>query len=237
MSNGRMREVEHLIEKFLGSTDTSDPKVRKKLKILEGATDLFIQHGYRKTSVDDIAQRAAVAKGTVYLYFQNKAEILMAAIAMEEKQHLKRLEPIFEGSLPPKERLQKWLSTALMLGTEMPLTARILSGDHEIMAALEDLPPDVRAQSDDMTLGFARELLDEAAAPHSMDKQALDERAAVVAGLMYFAGMLMNQNVRSGLSLPRYAEVMAELVVHGVAPPPVKAESNGTAKKGTKRKG
>lgn len=216
MSSGRIAQVEQLIEKFLGSTDVSDPKVKKKLKILEGATELFIAHGYRKTSVDDIAARAAVAKGTVYLYFENKAEILMAAIAMEEKQHMARLEPVFNGSLAPKERLERWLSTALMLGTEMPLTAKILSGDHEIMAALEELPPDVRAQSDDMTLGFARELVDEAAQPHSLTKQELDERAAVVAGLVYFAGMLTNQQVRSGLSVSRYAEVMAGLIVHGI---------------------
>ena len=32
MSHGRTAQVEKLIEKFLGSTDTSDPKVRKKLK-------------------------------------------------------------------------------------------------------------------------------------------------------------------------------------------------------------
>lgn len=216
MSNGRIEQVEKLIEKFLGSTDTSDPKVRKKLKILEGATELFIAHGYRKTSVDDIAARSAVAKGTVYLYFENKAEILMAAIAMEEKQHMARLEPVFNGSLAPRERLEKWLSTALMLGTEMPLTAKILSGDHEIMAALEELPPDVRAESDDMTLSFARELVDEAAEPHDFTKQELDERAAVVAGLVYFAGMLMNQQVRSGLSVARYAEVMASLIVNGI---------------------
>ncbi len=219
MANGRIEQVEKLIEKFLGSTDTSDPKVRKKLKILECATDLFILHGYRKTSVDDIAARSAVAKGTVYLYFENKAEILMAAIAMEEKQHMARLEPVFNGSLTPRARLEKWLSTALMLGTEMPLTGKILSGDHEILAALEELPPDVRAQSDQMTLSFARELVDEAAQPHDFSKQQLDERAAVVAGLVYFAGMLMNQQVRSGLSVARYAEVMASLIVNGINPP------------------
>jgi hypothetical protein len=48
--------------------------------------------------------------------------------------------------------------------------------------------------------------------------------------------MLMNQNVRSGLSLPRYAEVMAELVVHGVAHPPAQPETNGAAKKPAKNK-
>ncbi len=216
MSNGRIEQVERLIEKFLGSTDTSDPKVRKKLKILEGATELFTAHGYRKTSVDDIAARSAVAKGTVYLYFENKAEILMAAIAMEEKRHMARLDPVFNGTLAPKKRLEKWLSTALILGTEMPLTAKIWGGDQEIMAALEERPSDVRTESENMTLSFARELVEEAAEPHDFTKEELDQRAAVVAGLVYFAGMMMNQQVHSGLSIARYAEVMASLVVDGI---------------------
>src|ERR1700676_1158186 len=34
---------------------------------------LFTQYGYRKTSIDDIARAAQVAKRTVYLHFENKA--------------------------------------------------------------------------------------------------------------------------------------------------------------------
>jgi AcrR family transcriptional regulator len=41
---------------------------------------LFIQHGYRKTSIDDIAQAARVAKRTVYLHFENKAAVFLAIL-------------------------------------------------------------------------------------------------------------------------------------------------------------
>ena len=52
-----------LLEQFLGSQDKSDPKVIKKRQILQAATELFIHHGYRKTSVSDVANRAGVARG------------------------------------------------------------------------------------------------------------------------------------------------------------------------------
>jgi len=41
---------------------------------------LFTQYGYRKTSIDDIAQAAQVAKRTVYLHFENKAAVFLAIL-------------------------------------------------------------------------------------------------------------------------------------------------------------
>jgi AcrR family transcriptional regulator len=44
----------------------------KREAILGAALDLFGRYGYRRTSIDDIARQAGVAKGTVYLYVENK---------------------------------------------------------------------------------------------------------------------------------------------------------------------
>ena len=41
---------------------------------------LFTQYGYRKTSIDDIAKAAQVAKRTVYLHFENKAAVFLAIL-------------------------------------------------------------------------------------------------------------------------------------------------------------
>jgi len=44
----------------------------KREAILGAALELFGRYGYRRTSIDDIARQAGVAKGTVYLYVENK---------------------------------------------------------------------------------------------------------------------------------------------------------------------
>lgn len=41
---------------------------------------LFSRHGYRRTSVEDIAREADVSKGTVYIYFENKEALLRACV-------------------------------------------------------------------------------------------------------------------------------------------------------------
>jgi len=44
----------------------------KREAILAAALELFGRYGYRRTSIDDIARQAGIAKGTVYLYVENK---------------------------------------------------------------------------------------------------------------------------------------------------------------------
>ena len=50
----------------------------KRAAILRSAQKLFSQYGYRRTSIDDIAREAEIAKGTVYLSFNSKEEIFRA---------------------------------------------------------------------------------------------------------------------------------------------------------------
>lgn len=51
-------------------------KEEKKKNLLEAARILFLQKGFSKTSISEIAQAAKVAKGTFYLYFKDKDELL-----------------------------------------------------------------------------------------------------------------------------------------------------------------
>jgi AcrR family transcriptional regulator len=50
----------------------------KREAIVAAATELFRLYGFRKTSVDQIAQTAAVAKPTVYAYFEDKDAVFVA---------------------------------------------------------------------------------------------------------------------------------------------------------------
>lgn len=49
-----------------------DKKKQKKERLEQAAYDLFSEQGFSETSIDQIARRAGVAKGTFYLYFPDK---------------------------------------------------------------------------------------------------------------------------------------------------------------------
>jgi AcrR family transcriptional regulator len=55
-------------------------KQMRRQSILSAAEILFAHNGYRRTKIEDIAEKAEVSVGTVYGYFQNKEELLAAVL-------------------------------------------------------------------------------------------------------------------------------------------------------------
>lgn len=49
-------------------------------ELLAAAIDLFVERGYAATRLEDVARRAGVSKGTLYLYFENKEELFKAVV-------------------------------------------------------------------------------------------------------------------------------------------------------------
>lgn len=52
-----------------------DKKNEKKNKLAEAAFDLFVNNGFKNTSIQEIVDKAGVAKGTFYLYFKDKYDL------------------------------------------------------------------------------------------------------------------------------------------------------------------
>jgi len=49
-------------------------------ELLEAALDLFVEKGFAATRVEEVAQRAGVSKGTLFLYFPSKVELFKAVV-------------------------------------------------------------------------------------------------------------------------------------------------------------
>jgi len=60
----------------------------KRQRILEAATKVFARKGYFAARVADVAQRAGIADGTIYLYFRNKEDILVSLFDEVMEEHI-----------------------------------------------------------------------------------------------------------------------------------------------------
>ncbi|WP_458119384.1 TetR/AcrR family transcriptional regulator [Paenibacillus sp. Z6-24] len=60
--------------------------------ILDAAYELFGLDGFYETKISDIAHRAGIAKGTVYLYFKSKEELCLAVTRRDCENFLEKLE-------------------------------------------------------------------------------------------------------------------------------------------------
>lgn len=62
-----------------------------KAALLKCARELFIQNGFDRTSVDDIARRAQVSKGAVYHHFADKQSIFAELFRLEQAALIERI--------------------------------------------------------------------------------------------------------------------------------------------------
>jgi len=67
-------------------------KDERPAEIIEAAMDLFADKGYAATKLDDVARRAGVAKGTLYLYFETKDDLFHAVAQKVVETHITKLE-------------------------------------------------------------------------------------------------------------------------------------------------
>jgi TetR/AcrR family fatty acid metabolism transcriptional regulator len=77
--------------------------------ILQAAEDVLAEKGYHDTSMDEIAGRVGVAKGTVYLHFASKGDLVVALIEREMQKLLQFVEQTVSLQMSARARLENIL--------------------------------------------------------------------------------------------------------------------------------
>ena len=91
----------------LSSSSSLIRNADKYQRILDAAVAVFAEKGFFVSRISDIADRAEVADGTVYLYFKNKDEILAAAINTAFDGFMKTARSELEKLPIPSDRLRR----------------------------------------------------------------------------------------------------------------------------------
>jgi AcrR family transcriptional regulator len=74
-------------------------------EILDAALELFVEKGFAATRLEDVAQRAGVSKGTVYLYFDSKDDLFKAVIRSGMVRAIEEAEKLVAGFEGPSADL------------------------------------------------------------------------------------------------------------------------------------
>jgi len=77
--------------------------------ILDATDALLSRYGYKKMTIDDLAREVGIGKGSVYLHFTSKEEIVLSHIDRIIEQLKGRLAAIAANDEKPAERLRKML--------------------------------------------------------------------------------------------------------------------------------
>ena len=82
-------------------------------ELLQAALQLFVEKGFAATRVEEVALRAGVSKGTLFLYYDSKEDLFKAVIQAHLSEHFSAWDQeyeLFEGSTPDLLRygIQSW---------------------------------------------------------------------------------------------------------------------------------
>lgn len=101
------------LTKFIGAKPDEVHAKRERRKetrpaeLLDAALDLFVEKGFAATRAEEVAARAGVSKGTLFLYFPSKEELFKAVVRENISGRFKEWEAefhAFEGSTPDMVR-------------------------------------------------------------------------------------------------------------------------------------
>jgi TetR/AcrR family fatty acid metabolism transcriptional regulator len=82
--------------------------VDKKAIIIESAIKRFRHYGISKTTMQEIAGDSNLAVGTLYLYFKNKDEIVVACADEYRKEHLRYIDQVLNSELIASEKIRAY---------------------------------------------------------------------------------------------------------------------------------
>lgn len=78
----------------------------KHAKIISAATKVFAKKGFFTARISDIAKEAKVADGTIYLYFNNKYDILLSVFEEEVGKIIENTEKLLYQEADPSKHLE-----------------------------------------------------------------------------------------------------------------------------------
>ncbi len=98
-------------------------KEARPAEILSAALASFAERGFAATRLDDVAARAGVTKGTLYLYFRSKEDLFKAVVRQELVPNIERAEAMIADSTAPSLALLEQLVRLFSGIMQSPLSA------------------------------------------------------------------------------------------------------------------
>ena len=76
----------------------TEKKAQSRRRILDAARIIFFRDGFVATNLDKVADHAGVAKGTLYRYFESKADLYVAVLSENGRAFIEKLGEVDEDT-------------------------------------------------------------------------------------------------------------------------------------------
>jgi AcrR family transcriptional regulator len=186
----------------------------RREQILEAATRVFAEKGFRRATTREVAREAGVSEGTIYNYFEDKDDLLMAILHRLNETE-RRVEDFEEGAASDfRGFLEEYLRRRMSLVWENREVFRVVLSEMLVNAELRELylrrviEPTMRIAEENF-----RSRMDQGEVRRTDASLAMRSVAGAVLGLLVL-GLLGDEEV--GSRPDEIPVVLAGLLVHGL---------------------
>lgn len=116
----------------------TDLDQEKRVKVFNAAKELFGQFGFRKTTVDEIADQAGLSKRTLYQVFRSKEQILAELVMYEALTFRRYLLGQIKHLDDPVEKFRAFCNLSAHYFDENPFLCRVLADDSGMFSPFLD---------------------------------------------------------------------------------------------------
>lgn len=208
----------------MSETDNNTDDI--EARVLDAASELFVRYGYDKSTMNDIASKASVAKSTIYLRWKKKEDVFRALLFRESR--LVTEEWIDRVEADPKGGTYgAWMRHALVSTFSNPFLTAMYKQDRRVLGSMIERlgQTDLYQQRLAMFLHFFKAMQDANAIRKDIDAHALTYLMnAIQFGLIHFVDVIPPEQTPD---LSSVWEVLVEMVERLVTP-----EDGGDAEAG-----
>jgi AcrR family transcriptional regulator len=123
-----MTSTAALLSEILNGPEADDTGLR----ILDAALAEYLAHGFRRTSVDDIARRAGIGRATIYRRFTTRDDLVQAVVVRECRRFFADIAEATRDLPTLAERLVEAFVVGLRSARKQPLLQQMLEREPEI---------------------------------------------------------------------------------------------------------
>jgi len=114
--------------KHAGRRGTPPPD-EKKQRIFDAALEVFTERGFEQATMDEIAAASDVAKGTLYLYFKSKEDLLDQLLLMTSQKVIERFAVAFTGEADVLGEVQRFIEAWIAFIEENHALYRLIQAE------------------------------------------------------------------------------------------------------------
>jgi len=185
--------------------------------LLKTAQKLFARFGFNKTTVDEIASAAHIAKSTLYHHFASKEDIFRAVIEREGKTLATRIRNAVEAADTPQEKVRAYVITRMDHLRELTNFYSALREEY-----LEHYPfiESVRQKDFEDEMAMFQEILSEGLRKKVLNLKDGDVEVTALAVITALKGLEYPWTAKAGITdINEHAEVLLRMLFHGILAP------------------